>query len=180
MVWQQLIRLTELWLSNEHPPLWQSSYYVVNHEHTLVRFSIAATRLRSKSQEWNENIRQGRREEGKLKTLWGSFIHVWTFVDHRILASNTRVSLHQKMCFRHFHTVSAWPTVRLCVFATEGSLQDFRVIPSKAQHLLNSGWCQAQWGLIAWRCLKQHRKVKSHAITVAEWRCFQALEVVFN
>lgn len=35
MVWQQLIRLAELWLSNEqHPPLSQTSHYAVNHEHT--------------------------------------------------------------------------------------------------------------------------------------------------
>lgn len=41
MVWQQLIRLAKLWLSNEDPPLWQSSPYAVSHEH-IIRFSIAS------------------------------------------------------------------------------------------------------------------------------------------
>lgn len=44
MVWQQLIRLAKLWLSNKHPPLWQPSHHAVNHEHTLTRFSIVSLR----------------------------------------------------------------------------------------------------------------------------------------
>lgn len=80
MVWQQLIRLAELWLSNEHPPLWQSSHYAVNHEHTLIRFSIASL-CRNQIKEHQNGTKTQEREGGKmgkLKTLWGSFIHVWT------------------------------------------------------------------------------------------------------
>lgn len=69
MVWQQLIRLTELWLSNEHPPLWQSSYYVVNHEHTLVRFSIASLRrnqIKEQITRMEPKHKTGKRESWKL------------------------------------------------------------------------------------------------------------------
>lgn len=70
MVWQQLIRLAELWLSNEHPPLWQSSHYVVNHEHTLIRFSIASLRR-------NQIKEQIARMEPKHKTWMGGKRESW-------------------------------------------------------------------------------------------------------
>lgn len=126
MVWQQLIRLAKLWLFNEDPPLWQSSYYAFNHERKLIRFSIASLR---RNQIKEQIIRQGRREEGKLKTLWGSFIHVWTLwitgsfpLIHEYLSTRKCVSI--------FSTQSVLGRLSfcLCVFATEGSLQDLRVI----------------------------------------------------
>lgn len=112
MVWLQLIRLDELWLSNERPPLWQSSHYAVNHEHMLIRFSIASfCHNQIKEQIIRMEPKQDR--EGGERKSWKLCGEVSCMCEHCGSQDSLRVSLHQKMCFRHFHTVSAWPTVCL-------------------------------------------------------------------
>lgn len=124
---------------NNTPNPSQSSHYAVNHEHTRyeILYCIAARR-RNQIKEKIIRMEQKQKTEkegtggAKPKTLWGSFIHVWT---SRITGFSPLIREHpstRKMGFLHLHSLRLEDCLsfRLGFFPAEGSLQDFRVIQS--------------------------------------------------
>lgn len=110
-----------------------------------------------------------RKRRKMLRTQRGGCTHVW------VLRITEFSPLMLKYIFSTRICVSSSPTQFLtgqCLY-TQHSLQDFRVIQSTAQDLLNWNWSWAQLGLIASRSPELHRRIKSRSLAVVEkiWSC---------
>lgn len=119
MVWQQLIRLAELWLSNEqHPPSRHSHLTMLSTMNThATRFSIDArhhNQIKEQIIRMEQKQKTERRElRGEAENSAGKFHSCVNIADHRILPTNTPASLHQK---NGFPPSPQSPSGRLSVF----------------------------------------------------------------